>query len=191
MIVAGGPSAAHAGLEAAKGRAALIAINEGRRLAPWADVLYACDLKWWRLHDGAKDFPGLAVTQDRTAAEEFGLCLVTLRHGNALLLDEPGVIGSGGNGGFQALNLALQFGARKIILVGYDLTLDGGEHWHGAHPKPLNNPGPEAIARWRQALDDAAPALADLGATVINASRVSALANYPKMSLEDALDAHA
>ena len=40
-------------------------------------------------------------------------------------------IGGGGNSGFQALNLALQWGARKIILVGFDLTDENGLHWYG------------------------------------------------------------
>jgi hypothetical protein len=103
------------------------------------------------------------------------------------LLDEPGRIGDGGNSGFQAINLALQFGASKIILVGYDMRLDRGVHWHGRHGSGLNNPRDVNVMRWRRAIDAAAPTAARLGVRIINASMESALCAYPKMSIEQAL----
>lgn len=99
-----------------------------------------------------------------------------------------GVLGWGGNGGFHALNLAVQFGAKRIVLVGYDMRCDLGLHWHGKHPTGLNNPTPRNVERWRRVIDEAAPILAALGVTVINASPVSMLTAYPKMSLSEALE---
>lgn len=104
-----------------------------------------------------------------------------------MLVDEPGVIGSGGNSGFQALNLAVQFGARTIVLVGYDYRIDQGLHWHGRHKAGLNNPTQHNIARWRRRLDDQAGRLAALGVEVLNASPVSALTAFPKVSLAEVL----
>ena len=104
-------------------------------------------------------------------------------------MSQLGRIGWGGNGGFQALNLAVQFGAVRIILVGYDMTLDHGVHWHGKHPKGLHNPVPGAVARWRRVLEKSAPILRAAGITVINASERSALVAYAKMSLLEAFNA--
>ena len=111
------------------------------------------------------------------------------RKRDELLTDRPGVIGDGGNSGFQALNIAVQFGARKIILVGFDMRLDAGVHWHGKHPRGLNNPGDHNLVRWRKALNGAAPRLAELGVAVVNASPISALTAYPFQPLLEALAA--
>jgi hypothetical protein len=81
----------------------------------------------------------LKVTADRQAAARYGLQLVKVSEADRVCMAQAGVIGSGGNSGFQALNLALQFGARRVILVGFDLNLAGGVHWHGRTPR-LNNP---------------------------------------------------
>lgn len=137
---------------------------------------------------GVPEFAGLKITQDVTAAKAYGLQRVTLRKGrDQLLVEEAGVIGWGGNSGFHALNLAVQFGAARIVLVGYDMTLAGGIHWHGPHPARLNNPTGRSLMRWADILDAQAPLLAAIGVTVLNASPVSALTAFPKVSLEEAL----
>lgn len=118
------------------------------------------------------------------------MCLVTLvRNDDTLLFNRYGEIGWGGNGGFHALNLALQFGARRIILVGYDMRVDRGVHWHGEHPKGMNNPAAANVTRWRQVLDRQAGLLKRLGIEVLNASPVSALESYPKVDFAAAIGA--
>ena len=140
------------------------------------------------MHQGLPSFKGLRITQDvaawvRYPALQWVLCD---RHREDLVLDKPGQIGWGGNSGFHALNLAVQFGAKKIILVGYDMHLNAGIHWHGPHEK-INNPTSHNVKRWRKAVDDVAPVLVKHGVKVINASLISALQNYPKMTFEQAL----
>lgn len=100
-----------------------------------------------------------------------------------------GTIGFGGNSGFQAVNLAVQFGCRTIVLVGYDMHNRNGLHWHGEHGANLNNPTAKSFARWRQAIDAQAAALERMGVRVINASLDSALTAFPKMTLSAALKA--
>lgn len=97
-----------------------------------------------------------------------------------------GTVGWAGNSGFHCLNLAVQFLAAKIILVGFDMTVAHGLHWHGKHVG-LNNPTDRNVARWRRCVDAAAEVIDALGIKVVNASQISALQNYPKMSLEEAL----
>lgn len=67
------------------------------------------------------------------------------------------------------------------------MRIDRGLHWHGKHGKGLNNPMEKNVERWRRAIDGVAPILAALGIKAANCSAVSALAAYPKMSLEEAL----
>lgn len=139
-------------------------------------------------------FKGLKLTADVAAATaEPDLFLVkVLSCRPEILTATPGIIGSGsdrggGNSGFQALSLAVQFGARKIILVGFDMRLDQGAHWHGKHPPGLNNPSDKSIAIWRRTLNAAAPALDALGVEVLNASPVSTVTAFPIVTLEEAL----
>jgi hypothetical protein len=112
-----------------------------------------------------------------------------VKNEDRLLVGKFGELGWGGNSGFQALNLAIQFGVKKIILICYDMHLERGMHWHGKHEGGMNNPTPKNVERWRRVTDAAAPLLEALGIKVINCSMISALENYPKMSLREALDA--
>lgn len=190
LIVASGPSAKQIDLEPAKGRVKCIAINTSWQLAPWADVLYACDVSWWREHKASwPEFKGLKITQDKLANDEFEIFRVICeRHHENLVLDRFGQVGWGGNSGFHCINLAIQFGVKKIILVGYDMQLNGGSHWHGDHPNNMNNPTAANVARWRRTIDANAQIIKNLGIAVFNVSPVSALVNYPKMSLVEALE---
>lgn len=126
------------------------------------------------------------MTRDHGAAKKFPWLryVRTARQSNDILFD-PGVIGWGGNSGFQALNLAVQFGATRIALVGYDMTTAHGLHWHGRHERGLSNPTGKATDNWRALLDAQAARLAAAGIEVINTSPISALRNYRRASLTD------
>lgn len=191
VVIASGPSAKDEDLDGlVKGRARSIVVNESWRLAPWADVLYGCDGMWWRRSEGVPKFAGLKITQDGNVCSQFRdvMRISVNRKTDRILTETPGLVGWAGNGGFQALNLAVQFGPpRVIVLVGFDMRLDRGLHWHGRHGRGLNNPREQNVIRWRRALNDAAQQLADLGILVINASEHSALTAYRKMPLEEAL----
>lgn len=187
VVVAAGPSAAEADLRPARGRAGVIAVNESWRLAPWADVLYSCDPGWWAHRRGVPEFGGLKVTQDKGAAEHFGLLHVPLGNGGGLIETRPGWLGWGGNSGFQAINLALQFGAPRIVMVGFDMRSAGSVHWHGRHGGGLNNPSDLLLAKWARTLDEAAPEFAHLGVEIINATPGSALQAYKAGTIEEAL----
>ena len=101
------------------------------------------------------------------------------------LMGENGLIGWGGNSGFQAINMAMQFGCARIVLVGFDMTLSNGFHWHADHEGELKNPTPGNVGRWRRAVDAIAPVADAYDIEVINCSEVSALTSYPKMAFDE------
>jgi len=195
-IIGAGPSVKKEDVEKLKDRIHVIAINESHRLCPWAEILYSCDLQWWRLRNGAKDFAGLKLTQDKDAARMFPdvkkITVQTLHsptvHSNDLLVDTPGVVGSGGNGGFQMTNLLVQFGITGIMLLGFDMRAIGGKvHWHGNHPEPLWNPQEGNYQLWRTCFAGIAPKLKALDIDVVNCSPASTLNAFPKITVDDAL----
>lgn len=189
VIIASGPSAGRVDLAPAKGCVRAIAINNSWRLAPWADILYACDGVWWDANDGVPEFSGLRVGRFVEATLKRGIATVKIDQKNQAADDEilltPGTVAGGGSSGFQALNLAVQFGCKNIALVGFDARLDRGSHWHGDHGPGLTNPVDKTIEMWRSSMDRAGPALRELGFEVVNCSKESALRGFPKVAFQD------
>lgn len=189
IVVASGQSASQVGLERARGRCRVLVVNSSFRLVPWADALYAADQQWWECNRDALDFAGLKITARESIGKKFDIKVVNVKtigefEAHCLHLETRGTIGHGGNSGFQALNLPLQFGSRRIILVGFDLC---GEHWHDKHAEPLRNPRVGAMALWRERLDGQAERLRSMDIEIVNTSEQSALTAYPKMTIDIAL----
>lgn len=100
-------------------------------------------------------------------------------------------IADGSNGGFQSMMLARAFGARLVVLVGFDMQRTGGAcHFFGEHPKAgaikLSDGNPE---NFRQCFIDAAPALKAEGLDIINCTISSALTCFRRADLAATLAA--
>jgi len=99
---------------------------------------------------------------------------------------EPDSVNAGGNSGFQAIHLAALFGAKKIVLIGFDMMrTDGKFHWHGKHEGRL--PNGTGFPGWIKSMGYLAKDLQAMGVEVINCTRRTALRCFPRMELEDAL----
>ena len=84
--------------------------------APWADILYAADQRWWRFYKPA--FTGLRISGE--PVKDVETIPLTMLARQEPMPREPGSVVSGDHSGFQALGLALTLGATRIILLGYD-----------------------------------------------------------------------
>jgi hypothetical protein len=136
---------------------------------------------------GCPEFTGMKVSIESRACRQWGIYhLRCFKTTDVIELKRLGTVGWGGNGGFNAFNMAVQLEPAKIILVGCDASIKNGLHWHGAHTGAYN-PREHQVERWRRAFDGAAKEVAELGIPVINCSPVSALRNYPKMTFAEAL----
>jgi hypothetical protein len=190
VVVATGPSAADVPLEKGKGKAKFIAVKDAWKLCPWAEYLYACDHHWWVAHKGVVEFLGQRIAfNPRTLEQWRGLGFLKVeivKQKREFLFDKVGTIGWGGNSGFHAINLAAQFGASKIILVGFDMRIDQGKHFFGDHPYQ-GGPSAPNCKQWAGIIDAQAYALEDRGIEVLNCSPVSTLRAFPIMSFEEAL----
>ena len=181
VIIASGPSLTQEQVDACRGKGKIYAVNNAYQLAPWADVLYACDHEWWDKY--RPEFAGEKWSINEHAARDFGVKLIG-KNQKSLFSTEKGVIATGFNSGFQALNLAYEQGFRKAILLGFDYR-DGGNHFFGRHPGSLDkSPG---MHRWIQHMHDAAPIMAAAGYQVINATPGSAIKCFSMMDISEAL----
>jgi hypothetical protein len=192
-IVASGPSTKPKAVAQLQDRLPIIAIKENIEICPSANVVYGCDRPWWVNALGLPKFKGLKVTATGAVATEYPdirLVKVTpFKEDDKIFTAEPGVLGSGGNSGFQALNLAVQFGAVRILLVGFDMNPNHDFHWYGrAKGFGRSNPTNFNFVRWRKACDAAAVTLRQLGVEVVNASALTALKCFPVMTIDKTLE---
>jgi hypothetical protein len=186
-IVGSGPSIKKTDLSVLKDRIHVIAIKVAVDLCPYAEVCYGCDAPWWIDRKGLPKFAGIRIHHGNAANQFPGMhkCEIEISSDN-MLVEEPMKIGNGGNSGFQALNLAVQFGAKDIILVGIDCHERGGVHWYGRNKwVNANNPMGTNYVRWMKGFDIARKDLDRLSVTVINSSMESEVKSFRKASLTD------
>lgn len=169
----------------------VIVINTTFLRAFWADLLYACDGRWWECIP-----PGAAMSYVTEAKSRFAGELWTLDQPVAIKHDlkfirsdkqrglsrKPGLIHQGGNSGYQAMNLAYLAGVSKMILFGFDCK---GGHWHGDHPAGLVNRSP--FKDWIHQFQYLARDLKAEGVEVLNANPDSAIPWFNKTTAEEAL----
>jgi hypothetical protein len=156
VCIGSGPSLTTEQVRYTKGKAIVIAINNAGWLAPWADVLYFCDRKWFMWHNEEawfQAFEGRIIKgslDDRDCITDFGMKNVLLG-GDYGYIERSDAICHGRNSGYAAVHLAARRGAKKIILIGYDMGFDEGKpsHWHGGHKTPAKPSNYKIMrARW-------------------------------------------
>lgn len=188
-IIASGPSINKQEVAALENRIHCVAIKSNIDIAPWSDAVYGCDNHWWVHRQGLPKFKGVKLTYG-TGISWPDVHHIDINRGtDALLIDKPGVVGNGGNSGFQALNLAVQFGATGILLLGFDMMQRGNSpHWYGRNEWPgASNPNDSNYNRWRKAFTQSKSTLDALGVDVVNASTLSTLDVFRKATIDQAL----
>ncbi|MCH8990900.1 MAG: hypothetical protein IIA44_04000 [Acidobacteria bacterium] len=190
VCLGGGPSLTQAQVDTCRGRARVIAINDSYLLAPWAEVLYFCDRRWFEWHEPQAEFrafKGIKVTLDEQVLKAHPEIRGVKNTGRDGLETDPTGVRTGRNSGYQAINLAVHLGARRIVLLGYDMkpAADGRTHWHGGHPVTLH----ETV--FAHSMLPCFPSLVEplrqRRVAVLNATPGSALTVFPMLALEQAL----
>lgn len=180
VIIASGSSLKKEDVDYCKGKATVYVVNNCYQLAPWADVLYACDEEWWDYYK--PEFNGQKWTINENASKKYNLNLIG--YDPTMIFSTEEIIATGNNSGFQAINLAYLHGYRKIILLGFDYK-NSGQHWFGRHPTGLNK-APD-MRRWINHMAKAQLVMEKAGLQVINCSRDTAINCFPIIPIEEAL----
>lgn len=199
-VVASGPTAKKENLELLRGNMPVIAIKETYELCNWCDVVYGCDAAWWKFRAGLPKYNGLKVTWDGANLNQYpdikkikidasqDRIYPVERRQYRMVFDTLGIVGGGGNSGFQAVNLAVQFGAKKIVLIGFDMHDRSGVHWYGRNGwTGGGNPDETCFRRWRLDFDRAAADLEMIGVEVINATPNTALTCFRRGTIEQVI----
>lgn len=153
---------------------------------PEANIMYHCDARYWHYYDGMPNFKGdLRISlEDTRLPEVHRVVKAPLRKGIETVA--PLVV-TGGNSGYQAINLAIHFKPKKIILLGYDMKLGySGEYSvRGEHPEKIR--GSRNFTKDIERMGWLEEPLKKLGIKVYNCSTNTALTCFPVMDLKDVL----
>jgi hypothetical protein len=175
----------------------VLTVNDACRAMPWADALYAADEQWWRARNAAETFAGVCFTCKQLGAESLmvdkgedflrafpSVQLIPARPGGNFSVDPDCIhYGEPEHSGFQAINLAILFGARFIVLVGFDgRWVENRSHFFGDHPNTLRQISDEECRRVAKAYDHV-----NSPVPIWNATPESAITRFPLVTLDDAL----
>lgn len=203
IIAASGPSLSTAQMLAIHahrdlGKCWLIAVNDTYKNLTNADILYAADRRWWKVH--MRDITKL----ERAGAQwqrwscdntnkELGVNIIKAIIGQGLAPVGSKAIHKHHSSGHQALGMAVLWGAKHIILVGFDCKAgeptkeepDGKTHFFGKHPATLPNPQPFNL--WLPDYGLIATHAKERGIRIANCSLDSAIPFFERCNLADEL----
>ncbi len=184
-VLASGPSMSQAVADRVR-HLPRIAINDTYRLAIDANVIYASDSMWWRMNPQAIECRGIKATIEvvRGIAPNVDERVRVLRNTGRDGFDVNGTMRTQANSGGVGIQIAVHAKAARVLLLGFDMH---GGHWHPPHERPLGNPGPSMFARWIANLTRMAKQLPPT-VEVLNCTPGSALACFPMVSLDEALE---
>ena len=187
-ILGGGPSLANIDFERLRGQRS-IAINnaymQGR--TPFAPVMYFMDWGWYNLHKHRLVvWPGLKVTTVNKCVNEPGIRVLKWRHRQGLDPD-PRYMTRGTSAGFGAVSLAAKLGAKKIVLLGFDMRVIDGEHnYHkGEHKRDVDKA--IYVNNFIQSFRSLLKPAAEQKIEIVNATPGSALPFFPIVDPEEVL----
>lgn len=197
FLIASGPSLSEDQIERIKyfrfwypDKARVLVISDNYRRAPWADYLYSCDKKWfdyWIPRGLKKDFAGEIWAGNQPAGEAHKINFIEVLRKPGLS-KIPKFIYAGSNSGYQAINLAYHWGAKKIVLVGYDMQETGGQkHWFGEHPDVAGMRCGPNFGLFLKSFPQLASDLEAEGVKVYNCTISTALSDFEKRDLEELL----
>ena len=149
-----------------------VAVNSTWKMAPFCDVLYAGDYRWWKSYGNEVNIPAKRISRSSNAEKKFRAKYHKTKLGKSY------------NSGQLAVEYALARKAKKVILLGFDGSIANGIHHHGPHDKSPN-PNEDRCRRWQPQFKDLAKVYK--GADIVNCSRYTEIECFPRMSLEDAL----
>jgi hypothetical protein len=184
VCIASGESLTPEDVDYCKGKADKVyVVKESYRLAPWADLLYAADSDWWDIRKGCPDFTGEKWTCTPEAAKKWGINYIDYKVELKWSLQQ-GIVATGGNSGFQCVNLATLNGATEVILLGYDMGFTVKKHWWDDISELKRECRGSNYNDWIKRFHEAKPLIP---AKVYNASRFSYLTCFEKVNLRDVL----
>lgn len=166
-----------------------VGINRAYEVLPNAEVIYFTDEDYYNTHiDAMLKHKGRLIkgcvnlkSKYHDRVERF-----YIKAGKGLDMT-PGHLFHGRNSTFAALNMVVQWGFKKVYLMGVDMKWGKPgdkktSHWHSGHRRV---DGEATYKNFKTAFIDAAPILKNMGIEVININNDTGLTIFPIVKYED------
>jgi len=152
----------------------------------WVDICYFGDGRWWKWHkDNLKKFQGIICSSDGNMQVVDTVRWVKRGDHSIGIETKNGYIAWNRCSGLSAINLAYHLGAKRVILLGFDMkAVDGKNNWHDDHPvhRSRNN-----YLKYLSIIPDIKRDADKLGLEILNATKDSAIIDFEKVNIEDVL----
>jgi hypothetical protein len=192
IIIASGPSILKEDFSIIPDKYSVITINDSYKLYDRQDIIYASDYSWWVLNE--KDIHDKKCEKiccsTKIPPKEWNVKRIAVdKRADRLIYNmNKDIVCWAGNSGFQAFNLAINRGAKRILLLGYDMTIKNGHHWHGKHENGLLNPSEEKMEKWISFFNNSVDILKNNNIEVINCSMDSHLNCFNKKDFKSCIN---
>ena len=181
----------------------VIGINVAYQLGSWVDMCFLGDLNFFDVHRaGLSHFTKLVVTCHEKVGKKELSWVKYLPHEKRVVKDpqeseygistRPDRVCWNHNSGAAAISVAAWTGAKRIILVGFDMTLDAvtkEQHFHNEYRKkgtirqPIQLPFSKHLRPWGIIKRDAD----NMGIEILNTSLNSAIKEIKKVHIKELL----
>lgn len=178
----------------------VIGINMSYKIGDWIDVVFFGDNGFFlREKSNLSIFPGIKVSCHPQVEKYPWVKYVgkDTRHIKGIS-SNPKMVAWNANSGSAAISLAVHFGVKRIILLGFDMKLDdvGKQHWHdlyhrlenlkngvirGKRGKPQGLPFKRHLLGFPEIAKDAK----SMGVEILNASHNSDIKEFKKVNVKD------
>ena len=178
----------------------IIAINVSYLIGDWMDMVFFGDLKFFQAHKTRLvDWPGLKVTCHTYGNNISWVKYVPKDDKKPMgIHPDPHMVCWNYNSGAAAISIAANMGAKRIILLGFDMTYNdtGQRHWHNIYKSEIIEKRTRGKIRFNQLFSftrhlQGFPQIAKdakaRGIEIINLSPESAIEQFPKMTLKEFL----
>lgn len=174
----------------------VLGINAAFMLGTWVDIVLFGDAGFYFKHKKALDvFPNVKVAcspELRRSRKVYQLKHSPRDGGKPLgITKRPYHLSWNMNTGAAGINLAYHLGAKRIFLLGFDMTLGpyDTQHWHSVHRPRGSRIHPKKLPfqKHLRGFPEIASDAKRLGVEIINVSPDSAIRDLPKVSLKEVL----
>ena len=188
-IIGGGPSLAGMDFTPLFSKRC-IGVNQAYKLGPWIDILYFGDCNWYRnaLPD-IRSFAGLKITSCGSCPKNGWKHVHRVKRSKMKGIEskDRSAIAWNYNSGASAINIAYWLGAKRVILLGFDMQCDGNskKNWHDDYKG--ETPNEDLFQKHLSGFPFIAKQAKRLGLEILNATPGSAIKQFPFVKLEDTL----
>lgn len=187
-IIGGGPSVNDLDLDLLKDKWT-IGVNVAFRYFPWVTAMYFGDCSLYpSIREDLLNYKGLKFCSCGRVPEKGwpGVKRITRGKPSGIDSSRRHRIAWNGNSGTSAINIAYWLGAKRIVLLGFDMRrFDKSKNFHSDYPK--ESPELSPFKRYLRHFPNVAADAKSLGIEILNCSDISLIEQFPKVKLEDTL----